>query len=83
MKREHFSVLQVMCWCAPETNEALAGPVGINLLILFNPQSLVKYPESKAIPFVEVQCVQNSRAVSLDLMRTSLVLRSQRIPRVR
>ncbi|KAI1240337.1 hypothetical protein IHE44_0008754 [Lamprotornis superbus] len=38
------------------------------------------YPESKAIPFVEVQCVQNSRAVSLDLMRTSLVLRSQRIP---
>lgn len=72
-----------MCWCVPETNGALAGTVGINLLILFNPQILVKYPESKAIPCVEVQCEQNSRAVALDLMRTSLVLRSQRIPMLR
>lgn len=76
MERERFSVLQVMCCCVRETTGALAGSVGINLLILFNSQILVKYPESKAIPFVEVQCVQNSRAVSLDLMRASLVLRS-------
>jgi len=57
-------MLQVTCCCVTATNEVLSCIACINLLILFNPQILLRHHESKTIEFVEIQCVQNIRAVS-------------------
>lgn len=66
-------MLQVACCCVAAVNEAQSWIACTNLLVLFNLQILLKYRESRIIQFVEMQCVWNVRAVSLDVMKTPLI----------